>query len=102
MYLPPEVLFPVQIAGGFLAGFAVGYLAKHLFKLALVILGLSILIIFFLNYKGYISYEDVMVWLKGLEERLRAELLAIISVALANMPFTASFIIGILIGLAKG
>ena len=93
-----------QLATGGLAGFAVGYAAKKLLKLALIVFGLFILAAGYLNYKGVIkvSMADVVSFA---EENLRwliGEMGGLLDFLASNAGFGAGFIGGLILGLKKG
>ena len=93
-----------QLAAGGLAGFAVGYAAKKLLKLAIAIFGLFLLAVGYLNYRGIIevSMADVVVFV---EEKLRwliGEMGGLLDFLASNAGFGAGFVGGLLVGLKKG
>ena len=93
-----------QLAAGGLAGFAVGYAAKKLLKLALIIFGLFLLAVGYLNYKGVIqvSMADVVAFT---EEKLRwliGEMGGLLDFLASNAGFGAGFVAGLILGLKKG
>jgi len=93
-----------QLAAGGLAGFAVGYAAKKLLKLALIIFGLFLLAVGYLNYKGVVqvSMADVVAFA---EEKLRwilSEMGGLLDFIASNAGFGAGFVGGLILGLKKG
>jgi len=98
------VNFLGQVGAGGLAGFAVGYAAKKILKLALLILGLFILAIGYLNYQGIVqvSMEDLVSWAEAQLGSLSSQLGGLVNFIAANSGLGAGFIGGLILGLKKG
>jgi uncharacterized membrane protein (Fun14 family) len=93
----------VQLGIGGVGGFLVGYAVKKVVKIIAVILGLGLLSLLYLSYKGIvqISYDKLLSEVeKGLG--LIGAGQSIIPSIIANIPFAASFTAGFLLGLKKG
>ncbi len=104
--MPDDLLTALlfQISGGTLLGFAAGYAAKKVLKIALLILGLLTGSLIYLEYKGVInvnydalvnSVEEAMGVVESTGESLKAHILA-------NMPFASSFIAAFILGFKYG
>ena len=93
-----------QLAAGGLAGFAVGYAAKKLLKLALIILGLFLLAVGYLNYKGVVqvSMADVVGFAEAKLAWLLGEAGGLLDFLASNAGFGTGFTGGLILGLKKG
>ena len=93
-----------QLAIGGLAGFAVGYAAKKLLKLALIIFGLFLLAVGYLNYKGVIqvSMADVVAFAEEELKWLVGEVGGLLDFLASNAGFGVGFVGGLILGLKKG
>ena len=95
----PPVLF--QLVIGRVSGFFVGYAMRKILKVALILVA----IIFSLVFLAYINVLDVNY--DGLSELVSSFVNAInpalnmLTPLLAHVPFIASFIIGLIIGLRR-
>ncbi len=101
-----DLLTPIlfQVGGGTVLGFAAGYAAKKILKLALLVIGLLTGALIFLEYKGVISVnydalvsavEEAMGITQEAVESLRAHIVA-------NVPFASSFIAAFILGFKYG
>lgn len=93
-----------QLGFGAIAGFAVGYAFKKVLKLTLIIVGLLILALIYLQWQGIlnVNYEELI---RKVEEWIRGfmgEGTSIISQVVANLPFAAAFLAGFALGFKKG
>ncbi len=93
-----------QVSGGTLLGFATGYAAKKVLKLAILGLGLLAGSLIFLEYKGIVnvnydalvrSVEEAMGYVQATGESLKAHIVA-------NIPFASSFLAAFLLGFKYG
>ncbi|MEB3861155.1 MAG: hypothetical protein GSR84_02915 [Desulfurococcales archaeon] len=93
-----------QVSGGALLGFASGYAAKKLLKLALLVLGVMTGGLLLLEYKGIInvnydalvaSVEEAMGVVEATGESLKAHIIA-------NVPFASSFLAAFALGFKYG
>ena len=85
-------------AGGFLAGYAVKKIAKILAFFA----GIYFLSLLYLNQTGVINvnYEKFLEIISGFATN--EQVTNLFSMAVASLPFTASFAAGLIFGLKKG
>lgn len=93
----------VQLGVGGVGGFLVGYAVKKIAKILAVILGLGVLALLYLSYRGIvqISYDKLL----GEVERglgLIGVGQSVIPSIVANIPFAVSFTAGFILGLKKG
>jgi uncharacterized membrane protein (Fun14 family) len=107
-----EALFPtwfpwVQQAGfGALAGFAAGYAMVKLGKLVALIFGLFFLALQVLAWFGFVSIDwlriqnEVEPWLERATEPGAWE--GVMTVLTYNLPFAASFVPGVMLGMRRG
>lgn len=103
-----ETLAPVlgQLTFGLLAGFAAGYALKKIGKVAAIALGLFFIAVQLLAYYGFIEVN----WLRiqeSVDPLLRPDSLQslwqdLLELLTLNLPFAATFIPGLLIGLRRG
>ena len=89
---------------GSIAGYAVGYAAKKLFKLALFIAGLFILLVAYLNCSGMgvFKVEHVLGWAEGALGALASTLAGLLDFLVGNVGFGAGFVGGLLLGIKSG
>lgn len=94
----------LQLGGGGLIGFAVGYAVKKLFKLLLVVAGLGLLSLLYLSYKGYVAvdWKKIGLTVKGLTEKLIGKGSGWIETLAGNLPFAGAFLVGLALGLKTG
>jgi uncharacterized membrane protein (Fun14 family) len=95
--LPPVI---TQFGVGGIGGFLVGYAVKKIVKIVAFLLGLSILLLFYLDGIGLITvnYERLSAAASGLL-RAAAEFLPVI---IGYLPLATSFTAGLTLGLMKG
>ncbi|MHC1624526.1 MAG: FUN14 domain-containing protein [Methermicoccaceae archaeon] len=91
---------PLQLGGGAILGFIVGYAVKKLSKLALIIGGILIAFALFLESKGYIVVE----WQAVAELPTKIipafkEGVSLITGLALSLPFAGSFLAGFALGL---
>ena len=93
-----------QLGFGGLTGFAVGYALKKLFKLALIIAGLIVITVTYLQWKGIVTvnYDKLVQAIEDFFKSMAGEASGIYSNIIANLPFAGAFIGGFLIGLKMG
>ena len=101
--LGPLTPFVFQLGVGGIAGFIVGYAVKKIAKILVIISGLFFLGLLYLGYAGIISInhaalEDVASEVVGTAWQTQSW----ISTVVANVPFAATFIAGLGIGLKMG
>jgi uncharacterized membrane protein (Fun14 family) len=83
----------LSVGGPFLAGLAVGYAVKKLIKLALFLLGISILLIYYLNSQGIVKLNP-----EPLARELSTRLDLLVEKASQNIVQTSSFLLGFIAG----
>jgi len=93
-----------QLGFGAISGFAVGYAFKKVLKLTLIISGLLILALMYLQWQGIlnVNYEELFQKVEGWIKGMMGEGSTIVSQAVANLPFAAAFLAGFALGLKKG
>ncbi len=96
-----EILTPLltQLGVGGIAGLCVGYALKVVGKIIAFVIGLAFIGIELLAYKGIISinYQALTDWANGVIGQVGAAE-GIFSAIVANLPFAASFMVGLAIG----
>lgn len=95
-----------QITFGALAGFAAGYALKKIGKMAAIALGIFFIGVQLLAYYGFVEVNWLQIQ-KTVDPLLKPDSLqafwqALVKLLTLNLPFAASFIPGLLIGLRKG
>lgn len=97
----PPIVYELGIGG--IGGFIVGFALKKLSKLILLLIGLFIAVLIYLEVKGVISvnYEALLTFMGNLLG-LASNALSWLIHTIALLPFAASFIAGLLIGLKLG
>ncbi len=97
-----EIVTPLlaQLGVGGVIGLSVGYALKKIGQLLAVILGLAFLGLEALAYKGIITinYQALMEFGRDMFNNLGA-LESVFTTMVSNLPFTASFIAGLALGL---
>jgi uncharacterized membrane protein (Fun14 family) len=92
-----------QLGIGGIGGFIVGYAAKKISKLIVIVLGLFIVALLFLGVRGIISINYDALWNAlanslGMAESAFSWIVGVISL----LPFAGSFIVGFLLGFKLG
>lgn len=100
-----EILTPIltQLGVGGVAGLAVGYALKKIGKIIAFLLGVAFIGLELLAYKGIINinYTALEEWAKGVIGQVgQAE--GVMTVIIGNLPFAASFLVGLAIGFKMG
>ena len=100
-----DILTPLltQLGVGGVAGLCVGYALKKLGKIAAFILGLAFLGLQYLAWSGIINinYDALQQWGNDVIHSIGiAE--GVFGTIVANMPFAASFLVGLAIGFKMG
>jgi uncharacterized membrane protein (Fun14 family) len=92
-----------QLGVGGLGGLCVGYAIKKVAKIVAVIVGLFFLGLQYLAYKGIINVDYIGLenWAKNLVSGMGA-LEGVFTAMIANLPFAASFVVGLAMGLKMG
>ncbi len=100
-----EILTPLltQLGVGGVAGLCVGYALKKVGKIVAFILGLAFIGLELLAYKGIIDihYDALIEWGQEMFGQMGV-LEGLMTLIIANMPFAASFLVGLAIGLKMG
>lgn len=100
-----EILTPLltQLGVGGVAGLCVGYALKKVGKIAAFILGIAFIGLELLAYKGIIDihYDALITWGEELIGQVGV-LEGLMTLIIANMPFAASFLVGLAIGIKMG
>jgi uncharacterized membrane protein (Fun14 family) len=100
-----EILTPLltQLGVGGVAGLCVGYAMKKIGKIAAFILGIAFIGLELLAYKGIIDihYDALITWGQEMFGQVGV-LEGLMTAIIANMPFAASFLVGLAIGLKMG
>jgi len=100
-----EILTPLltQLGVGGVAGLCVGYALKKVGKIAAFILGIAFIGLELLAYKGIIDihYDALITWGQEMIRQVGV-LEGLMTLIIANMPFAASFLVGLAIGLKMG
>jgi uncharacterized membrane protein (Fun14 family) len=98
-----ESLLPIlfQLAIGGIGGFLVGYIVRRVLKLALVIIlfVLSLLVLAYLNVIN-VNYGTLSDAATNFMNAVNPAL-SMLAPLLANLPFIASFVLGLLIGFTR-
>jgi len=104
--LSSELLTPlvVQLGFGGLAGFAIGYAIKKLLKLVIILIGIFLLGMAYLDYVDFIEvhYEKLAEAFRQLAERLLSEGGFLPGLLSANLPAMGGFVVGFALGFKKG
>ena len=92
-----------QLGIGGIGGFIVGYAAKKLSKLIVIVLGLFLVALLYLGVRGIISINYDALWNAlanslGMAESAFSWIVGVISL----LPFAGSFIVGFLLGFKLG
>ena len=100
-----DILTPLltQLGVGGVAGLCSGYALKKLGKVAAFIIGLAFIGLQLLAYKGIINinYDALQQWGSELIGQVGV-LEGVLTLIIANLPFAASFLVGLAIGLKIG
>lgn len=93
-----------QLGTGAITGFIVGYALKKLMKILIVIVGMFLLLLAYLQWSGIIKvdYATLIGKIENATKSIIGESTPIVSVITANIPFAGSFMAGFYIGLKKG
>ncbi len=99
-----SALLTSQIAIGGIIGFFIGYAIKKITKLAIIILGVFLIALIYLEYNGFIiiNYEKFQEAFGRIGESINERLVIPSTPILTNLPLLGSFGVGFLIGLKKG
>ncbi|OGD46100.1 hypothetical protein A3K69_05035 [Candidatus Bathyarchaeota archaeon RBG_16_57_9] len=101
----PSLLTPLvaQLGVGGIGGLCVGYAIKKVAKIVAVIVGLFFLGLQYLAYQGIINIDYVGLenWAGGVVSGMGA-LEGVLTIMIANLPFAASFTVGLVMGLKMG
>lgn len=85
----------LSAGGPFIAGLAVGYAVKRLIKLAIFLLGVYILLMYYLNSQGIVKLNFDP---SAIAEELSMKLDLLLERALQNIIPAGSFLIGFIVG----
>ena len=100
-----EILTPLltQLGVGGVAGLCVGYALKKVGKIIAFIVGIAFIGLELLAYKGIIDihYDVLVKWGEDLFGQVGL-LEGVMTLIIANMPFAASFLVGLAIGIKMG
>lgn len=100
-----DILAPLltQLGIGGVAGLCVGFALKKIGKLFAFLLGIAFLGLQILAYKGIINinYGALEEWGRGVIGQV-GQLEGIFTAMIANLPFAASFLVGLAIGIKIG
>jgi uncharacterized membrane protein (Fun14 family) len=100
-----DLLAPLafQVGAGGVAGFIVGYALKKLARLAAVVAGIFFVVLLYLAYVGIISinYDKLIEALRGFTGQAGGAATWVTPIA-ANLPFAATFMAGLGLGLKMG
>lgn len=101
-----DVLSEIFVNGGVgaLIGFSVGYSIKKALKILLFLTGAVVAFLYYLSYKGFISFKSDA-FLRWLAEKLSAaisEIGGLTSAIVEAAPLSAGFILGFAVGFKKG
>lgn len=96
------VLF--QLGGGGVLGFAAGYAVKKMLKLIMVVVGVFILGLLALEYKGWIkiNYDALAQSIENAITGGASAAAGLKSHILANIPFASAFLLGFTLGFKVG
>lgn len=92
-----------QLGVGGIGGLCVGYAIKKLAKMVAFVIGLAFLGLQYLAYQGIISihYGILKTWASNMVRGTGA-LEGVLTVILANLPFSSSFLVGLALGMKMG
>jgi uncharacterized membrane protein (Fun14 family) len=100
-----EIITPIltQLGVGGIAGLCVGFALKKIGKLLAILLGIAFLFLQYLAYIGIISinYSALQEWAKGVAGQASA-FEGVLTAIIANLPFSASFLLGFALGFKMG
>jgi uncharacterized membrane protein (Fun14 family) len=100
-----EIITPIvyQLGAGGITGFVAGYAVKKITKLILIVIGIFVMVLIYLDYTGIINVNysklaDAVAGLVGKAGGASSLLVAII----AHLPIAGSFLVGFFIGWKMG
>jgi uncharacterized membrane protein (Fun14 family) len=100
-----EVITPLltQLGVGGIAGLCVGYALKKIGKFIAILVGIALLGLELLAYKGIISinYSALEEWARNLIGQIGATE-GILTLIIGNLPFASIFLVGLAIGFKIG
>jgi len=96
-FLPP---FAVELGIGGVGGFIAGYALKKVLKIVAVVIGLFILALVYLGYRGIISVNYVE--LGNIVYGALGQVSELITPIIAHLPFAGAFGLAFLLGFRKG
>lgn len=101
MSVLPPVIYQLGIGG--ISGFIIGYAAKKLSKLILILFGVFVAFLLYLSSKGIISvnYEELWKTIYNMLSYLGQTAQWFISF-LSFLPFMGSFVVGLTLGFKAG
>ncbi|MCS7368365.1 MAG: hypothetical protein NDF57_01455 [archaeon GBS-70-058] len=93
-----------QLGVGAITGFIVGYALKKIMKVLIIIMGIFLLALAYLQWNGIIKvdYATLIGKIENATKSLLGESTPLISQITANIPFAGSFLAGFYIGYKKG
>lgn len=93
-----------QLGVGALSGFMVGFAIKKIMKILIIVVGLFLLGILYLQWIGIITvdYASLIGKIENYTRNILGGATPFISQVTAHIPFGASFMAGFLIGYKKG
>jgi len=89
-----------DVGVGFIAGFITGYALKKILKVVLVLIGMYVLSLLWLQYKGVISINTNKLF--NLSGSISNQAVSAAEKLLGILPGTSAFTIGAYIGFRKG
>ena len=89
---------------GAVIGFSMGYAIKKAIKILLFFVGSIIAFLYYLSYKGFITFrsEEFLRWVSEKLLQFESGLHGIASEAVSSIPLASGFILGFALGLKKG
>lgn len=94
----------LQLGGGGVLGFAAGYAFKKLLKLIMIIVGVFVLGLLALEYKGWVkvNYEAIARSIENAITGGTSTAVSLKSHIIANLPFASAFLLGFSLGFKAG
>ncbi len=96
----------MQLGGGGIIGFVIGYAIKKLMKILLVLGGLALLGLIYLSHLGFltINWEKFGSATQNWIEKFTVDggLTGYTAIIAANLPFAGAFLVGLALGLKAG